>query len=48
VVTHAAGLGDSAQAISVEHLATVMDQAMAKVQRILEAFVNFPSGSAPA
>lgn len=48
VVNHAAGLGDSAQAISVEHLATVMDQAMAKVQRILEAFVNFPSGSAPA
>jgi len=43
VVNHAAGLGDSTQAISVEHLATVMDQAMVKVQRILEAFVAAPA-----
>ena len=40
VVNHAAGKGDSAQAISVEHLGDVMRQAIARVQRIVEAFVQ--------
>ena len=40
VVNHAAGKGDSAQAISVEHLGEVMRQAIARVQRIVEAFVK--------
>jgi len=39
VVNHAAGKGDSAQAITLDHLAQVMDGAMARVHRILEAFV---------
>ena len=39
VVNHAAGKGDSAKAISVEHLGTVMSQAVTRVQHILEAFV---------
>jgi 5'-methylthioadenosine phosphorylase len=39
VVNHAAGKGDSAQAISVEHLGTVMRQAVIRVQHILEASV---------
>jgi 5'-methylthioadenosine phosphorylase len=43
VVNHAAGLGDSAQEISVEHLATVMNQTMGRVHRILEAFVSAPA-----
>jgi len=45
VVNHAAGLGSSAQAISVENLAAVMQQAMSRVHRILETFVG---GTAPA
>jgi len=45
VVNHAAGLGSSAQAISVENLAAVMQQAMSRVHRILESFVG---GTAPA
>ena len=40
VVNHAAGKGDSAQAISVEHLGEVMRLAIARVQRIVEAFVK--------
>jgi 5'-methylthioadenosine phosphorylase len=40
VVNHAAGKGDSAQAISVEHLGAVMDAAMARVRAILAAFVG--------
>ena len=39
VVNHAAGKGDSANAITLDHLARVMDGAMARVHRILEAFV---------
>jgi 5'-methylthioadenosine phosphorylase len=39
VVNHAAGKGDSAAAISVEHLGEVMRQAVTRVQHILEAFV---------
>jgi len=39
VVNHAAGLGDSAQEISVENLNAVMSQTMARVYRILETFV---------
>jgi len=39
VVNHAAGKGESAQAISVEHLGEVMRQTMGRVERILEAFV---------
>ncbi len=40
VVNHAAGKGDSAQAISVEHLGGVMRLAIARVQRVVEAFVK--------
>ena len=40
VVNHAAGKGDSAQAISVEHLGVVMKQTMQRVQRILEEGVK--------
>ena len=47
VVNHAAGLGDSAQTISVEHLDAVARQTMARVHRILEAFVVQPE-AAPA
>ena len=36
VVNHSAGKGDSALAISVEHLGGVMNQTMVRVQRILE------------
>ena len=39
VVNPAAGKGDSAKAITLDQLARVMDGAMARVQRILEAFV---------
>ena len=39
VVNHSAGKGDSAQAIAVEHLGEVMQQAMVRVQRILEQAV---------
>jgi len=39
VVNHAAGKGESAQAISVEHLGEVMRQTMGRVERILEGFV---------
>ncbi len=39
VVNHAAGKGDSARAITLDHLAKVMDGAMARVHRILDAFV---------
>ena len=40
VVNHAAGKGDSAQAISVEHLGVVMQQTMQRVQRILDEAVK--------
>ena len=40
VVNHSAGKGDSAQAISVEHLGVVMQQAMSRVQGILERAVT--------
>ncbi len=40
VVNHAAGKGESAQAISVEHLGVVMKQSMSRVQRILECAVK--------
>ncbi len=40
VVNHAAGKGDSAEAISVEHLGVVMGQAMQRVQRILEESIK--------
>lgn len=39
VVNHSAGKGDSALEISVEHLGTVMKQAMSRVQHILERTV---------
>ncbi len=39
VVNHSAGKGDSALAISVEHLGAVMKQTMGRVQRILERAV---------
>jgi 5'-methylthioadenosine phosphorylase len=39
VVNHAAGKGDSAIAISVDHLAGVMQLTMTRVHRILEEFV---------
>jgi purine nucleoside phosphorylase len=45
VVNHAAGLGDSAQTISVEHLDAVARQTMARVHRILEAFVVQPEAA---
>ena len=40
VVNHAAGKGDSAEAISVEHLGVVMQQTMQLVQRILEETIK--------
>lgn len=40
VVNHAAGKGDSAQAIPLAQLGVVMSAAMAQVQRILEEFVS--------
>lgn len=43
VVNHAAGLGDSRQAISVEHLDEVAKKAMARVARILDAFAGQPA-----
>ncbi|MFN0160941.1 MAG: S-methyl-5'-thioinosine phosphorylase [Burkholderiales bacterium] len=39
VVNHAAGKGDSAEAISVDHLGYVMQKAMSRVQRILAGCV---------
>ena len=39
VVNHSAGKGDSALAISVEHLGAVMQQTMVRVQHILERAV---------
>lgn len=39
VVNHAAGKGDSAKAISVDHLGEVMQKAMIRVQRILAGCV---------
>jgi 5'-methylthioadenosine phosphorylase len=39
VVNHAAGIGESAQAISVLQLGEVMEKSMAQVHRILEEFV---------
>jgi 5'-methylthioinosine phosphorylase len=40
VVNHAAGIGESAQAIPVEQLGAVMAKSMAQVHRILEEFVT--------
>jgi purine nucleoside phosphorylase len=40
VVNHAAGKGDSAKAISVDHLGVVMKESMSRVQRILECAVK--------
>jgi len=40
VVNHAAGKGDSAQAIPLEELGAVMQAAMGQVQRILEGFLS--------
>ena len=40
VVNHAAGMGGSAQAISVDQLGAVMDAAMVRVHRIIEAFIK--------
>lgn len=42
VVNHAAGMGDSKQAISVTHLDQMAQKAMQKVHNILEAFVKLP------
>lgn len=39
VANHAAGRGDSAEAISLESLGQVMDSAMARVRRILAAYL---------
>ncbi|HEX4327304.1 MAG TPA: S-methyl-5'-thioinosine phosphorylase [Burkholderiales bacterium] len=48
VVNHAAGLGDSKQMISVEHLDEMARKAMASVYRILEALVALPGPAAAA
>ncbi|MDB5806011.1 MAG: 5-methylthioadenosine phosphorylase [Betaproteobacteria bacterium] len=43
VVNHAAGLGDSKQMISVEHLDEMAQKAMERVHRILECFAAQPA-----
>jgi len=40
VANHAAGMGDSAQAISMEAISRTLEEAMARVHRILGEFVR--------
>ena len=50
VANHAAGIGESAQAISLEAIGVVMEHAMERVRRILSACLRGPaiSGAAAA
>lgn len=45
VVNHAAGRGDSAEAIAMERIAEVLEQAMEKVRKLIDHFVTEPSAS---
>jgi 5'-methylthioadenosine phosphorylase len=48
VANHAAGLGDSRQAISIEAMGAVMDAAMVRARRVLAAYLGAsPAGRAP-
>lgn len=44
VANHAAGRGDSREAISMEAMGAVMDEAMIRVRRILAAYLRDPAG----
>jgi 5'-methylthioinosine phosphorylase len=47
VANHAAGVGDSQEAISIERMGAVMESAMVRVRRILAAFLVAPANGAP-
>ena len=45
VANHAAGIGESAQRISLEAITEVLDQAMARVRRILSEAIRGESAT---